>query len=96
MKHINTRECISKIERERINREKSANIYVLRTLEECLIEFAYSDDKVDHFILEKLSLTKNEAINNRIWQECLTIAAFVKYCYGVSCFVEDMQNTVVY
>lgn len=96
MKHINTRECITKIKRERINREKSANIYVLRTLEDCLIEFAYSDDKADHFILEKISLTRDETINNRIWRECLTLATFIKYCYGVSCFVEDMQNVLVY
>lgn len=91
MQYISEYDCLSKIEEGRINRSKSANVYVYATNKHMGISFAYSDAKHDEVSLVKLDCSSLDNIGS-VWQELLVMAKVIKEKFKVILFEDNVRS----
>lgn len=92
MDYLNIEECCSKIEDSRIDRENSANVYVMADDKRMLVSFAYSDKVNDEIILVDVQ-NYNKEHSKEIWLEYLTLSMLIETKYKVRRFVDDVRTT---
>lgn len=95
MKYINIDECLAQIDETRIDRNNHANVYLCRTASEVILQFAYSQDKQDHFILKKTSIPSDGNAYEEIWIEYLAVSMLIEHSYRVERFVDDVRKTII-
>lgn len=89
MKYININESIAQIDESRINRKKHANVYLCATESAITLQFAYSEDKLDHFIIKQITSREME-LSNEIWLEFLTVSMMIQMRYRVERYIDDV------
>lgn len=92
MKYINIEECLSSIQKNRIDREHGANVYLMRNEKEVILEFAYSQAKEEHFILAKKVFGSPNEIEEGVWQEYLAVSMIIETKYKIRRFVDDIRS----
>ena len=92
MRYINMEECFSNIQENRIDRKRGAYVYLLRNEKEIVLEFAYSEEKNEHFILSKMIFVSPNEMKEEIWQEYLALSMILETRYLVRRFVDDLRN----
>ena len=95
MKYINFDECLAQIDEALIDRSNHANVYLCRTSSEIVLQFAYSQDKQDHFILKQTSIPLDANAYEEIWVEYLAVSMLIEHSYRVERFVDDVRETII-
>lgn len=92
MKYINIDECLARIDEARIDRSNHANVYLCRTSSEIILQFAYSQDKQDHFVLKQDEYPSDMEVYEEIWREYLAVSMLIEHIYMVEQFVDDVRG----
>ena len=92
MKYINFDECLVQIDEARIDRNNHANVYLCRTASDVILQFAYSQDKQDHFILKQDEYPSDKEVYEEIWIEYLAVSMLIEHIYRVERFVDDVRG----
>ena len=90
--YIEFENVFSKIEESRIDRENSANVYVMADDNRMLVSFAYSDKANDEIILVDVQNYEKEH-SKELWLEYLTLSMLIETKYNVRRFVDDVRTT---
>lgn len=91
MQTIEKNEFYNLIDETHIQRKHSANVYIWANAQELGISFAYSDQKNDEIILQRISIEDCDS-KELLWLQLNEIAKEISNKYNVHIVIDDVRN----